>query len=697
MSGPVPHDGADDREHDIGRAALETMFEESPVGLYVFDLDLRLVRYSPAAGDLRGVPPAELLGRPFREVAPGFDTPALERVLAHVRDTGEPVVEHEVRGCPLADPHREHVMSYSVFRLTDAEGRPLGVVSLATDVTDRARARARLDLIHAANARIGTSLDVTRTAEELAEVALPELADGVAIEVLDSVLRGEAPLAGAVDASVPLRRVALRAVRAEDEEGLYAVGDISRVAPSTLYGQSLADLHPRLIRRLEEDSGWLAHDPARAELILAAGIHSLMVVPLTARGAALGLAAFYRWRNIGPFEEDDLTLAVELADRTALCLDNARRYMREHTIADVLQRSLLPSRLPSVTAVEAAHGYFSGGAGGDWFDAIPLSGTRVALVVGSVEGRGIHAAAAMGRLRTAMRTLAAMDLAPDETLARLDDLVLGLAREQAHAVDAAEEMPAGATCLYVVYDPISRRCDLAAAGHPPPVLIHAGGGSVDVLDLPAGPPLGRGETPFESAQLELAEGSVLALYTNGLLTGQPDGPDAALARLQRALTPANCSLQDTCDAALRALLSTHHHDDAVLLLARTRTLDPGRVGSWTLPSDPAVVATARTLADRQLETWHLDAVAFTTKLVVSELVTNAIRYAEGPIMLRLIYDRALICEVSDHSSTAPHLRHARTTDEGGRGLFLVARTTRCWGTRYTPEGKTIWAELQEAV
>ncbi|MEV8569645.1 SpoIIE family protein phosphatase [Streptomyces sp. NPDC051322] len=690
MSRPPSDDGATGQDFDINLAALETLFSASPVSLYVFDRELRLVRYSPAARDLRGVSPAELLGQPFADVAPGYDVRAIEQVLAHVRDTGEAVVEQEVTGRPLGDPDHEHVMSFSAFRLADAAGRPHGVVALATDVTDRARARARLGLVHAANARIGTSLDAARTARELAEVAVPELADTVTIDVLCSVLAGEAPQSGGVDVGLPLRRLALRAAR-ETDRGIHPVGDISVFGAASPHGQSLADLRPRLVRDLAQDSGWLAQDPARAELVQTAGYHSLMVLPLTAWGVVLGLASFYRWSDKGPFEEDDLTLAAELADRTALCLDNARRYVREHTVADTLQRSLLPPRPPTVTALEAAHCYLSGGAGSDWFDVIPLSGTRVALVVGDVAGQGIQAAAAMGRLRTAIRTLAALDLAPDETLARLDDLVLDLAKEYAQPPHSPKQPPVGATCLYTIYDPISRRCTLARAGHPPPVLVHPNG-DVHIIDVPAGPPLGRGSLPFETAELELPEGSMIGLYTNGLLSGQPD-TDTALLRLQRMLSTAGPSLQDTCTTALHTLLPSHPLDDAVLLLARTRTLQPDHVTSWTLPTDPAIVATARTLTSRQLDTWQFDDLAFTAELVVSELVTNAIRYAKGPLTLRLIHDRTLICEVSDHSNTAPQLRHVRTTDEGGRGLFLVAHITQRWGTRYTTEGKTIWAEL----
>lgn len=168
--------------------------------------------------------------------------------------------------------------------------------------------------------------------------------------------------------------------------------------------------------------------------------------------------------------------------------------------------------------------------------------------------------------------------------------------------------------------------------------------------------------------------------------------DAGTAVLCSALAVRAANLEDACDNVLQALLPQHPTDDVALLLARTRALDADQVAVWDLPADPAVVATARQCATKQLTRWGLDEVAFVTELVVSELVTNAIRYGGDPIQLRLIRDRTLICEVSDASSTSPHLRRARTFDEGGRGLLLVAQLTDRWGSRTTDAGKTIWAE-----
>ncbi|MFE7174007.1 SpoIIE family protein phosphatase, partial [Streptomyces sp. NPDC057616] len=439
---------------------------------------------------------------------------------------------------------------------------------------------------------------------------------------------------------------------------------------------------------------WLTWDPRRLDRIKEYGIHSTMSVPIRARGLTLGVAVLCRFRRPEAFTPDDVLLAEEVTARAAVCIDNARRYSRERETALALQRSLLPRSLPTTAAVDAASRYLPAaraGVGGDWFDVIPLSGMRVAMVVGDVVGHGIQASATMGRLRTAVRTLADIDLAPDELLTHLDDLVVRLSAEAGHEGNPGE---VGATCLYAVYDPVSRRCTMARAGHPSPVVVPPGGEPRQV-DLPAGPPLGLGGLPFESAELDLREGSVLAFYTDGLIESRERDVDASHRLLCEALSTYADSLDETCDRVLHRLLPTGGApDDVALLLARTRGLPSSQVATWHIPADPSLVAPIRKQVVEQLETWGLQEATFTAELVVSELVTNAIRYGAHPIRLRLIHDTAtLICEVSDTSHTAPHLRRAKTWDEGGRGLLLVAQLTQRWGSRHTAEGKTIWSEI----
>ncbi|MFB7530923.1 SpoIIE family protein phosphatase [Streptomyces sp. NPDC056178] len=388
-------------------------------------------------------------------------------------------------------------------------------------------------------------------------------------------------------------------------------------------------------------------------------------------------------------------ISTDITDRkrAEAAAEEARAEAELVKTALALQHSLLPHGLPEHVAVEVAGRYLPAGnaePGGDWFDVIPLSGARVALVVGDVVGHGVRASAAMGQLRMAVRTLADVDLAPDELLAHLDDMVIRLSTGSKSEADTPTG-DLGATCLYAVYDPVSGRCSVASAGHPSPALVSPDG-MVEILEVPTGPPLGVGGFPFESIERVVPEGSVLVLYTDGLIEATDHDVDLGLRTLCTALGDAAPSLETTCDLVLRALLVDLPADDVALLIVRTHTLDAEQVASRPIPADPAVVATARSWATDQLHAWDLDELAFVTELVVSELVTNAIRYAAPPIQLRLIKNQTLICEVSDASSTAPHMRRARILDEGGRGLMLVAQLTASWGTRHTGTGKTIWAE-----
>ncbi|MFI7130433.1 SpoIIE family protein phosphatase [Nonomuraea sp. NPDC050153] len=551
----------------------------------------------------------------------------------------------------------------------------LGVGQLAL------RARQRLELLYDASVRIGTTLDVTHTAEELADVIIPRFADFVSVDLSDAVLCGDE---AAHDMGV-LRRVALGAIL--EDSHLAEVGELVKFVPSTPQGRCLAGREAVLEPDLAEAHGWKAIDPVRTERILRFGIHSLIAAPMYARGATLGVVSFYRSEQRA-FEEDDLRLAEELVGRAALSIDNARRFTHEHNMALALQRSMLPRGLPSQSAVEVAHRYLPayGGVSGDWYDVIPLSGGRVALAVGDVVGHGLHAAATMGRLRTAMQNFAVLDLPAEDLLACLDELVDRLDSDQS---DGAGIM--GATCLYAVYDPVSRNCTLARAGHPLPALVLPDG-TVEFPDVPAGPPLGLGGLPFETIDLEIPEGSELVLYTDGLIEERSRDIDVGLALLRRALTHPSRPPEETCKAVVEALLPGRPRDDVALLVARMHALDADQVASWKLSADPANVSKVRGAVTEQLDRWGLEELEFTTELMVSELVTNAIRYAREPIEVRLLRDCTLICEVSDGSSTSPRMRRATSNDEGGRGLFLVAQLASRWGTRYTANGKVIWTE-----
>ncbi|WP_329599595.1 SpoIIE family protein phosphatase [Streptomyces pseudovenezuelae] len=576
-------------------------------------------------------------------------------------------------------------------RPTDIQGGPAGSVATLRDSTElralsgRAEvARERLDMLYDATVGIGTSLDVTRTAEELAELSVPRFADFATVDLFDAVLSGGQP-----EAATTLRRTALSGIR--EDAPLYKVGERIPLVDSAPQARGISSGRAVLEARLAEATGWRAQDLERSTQVIEYGIHSLIAVPLRVGDLVLGTVSFWRSDKPQPFDTEEVALAEELVTRAAVSIDNARRYTREHTMAVTLQRSLLPRRLPEQDALDIAYKYLpaQAGVGGDWFDVLPLSGARVALVVGDVVGHGLHAAATMGRLRTAVHNFSALDLPPDELLALLDELVARI--DQDEAEESGNSPVTGATCLYAVYDPVSRLCTIARAGHPPPALIHPDG-SVEYPEVPAGPPLGLGGLPFETADLELAEGSRLVLYTDGLVEDRERDIDVGLELLRTALEQAGPSPEDTCRAVLDARPPSRATDDIALIVARTQALANDRIAEWQVPADPAAVSDVRAAVSRQLSRWDLDDLAFTTELILSELVTNAIRYGGDSIHVRMLFDRALICEVFDTSSTSPHLRYAAMTDEGGRGLFLVAQLSERWGTRYTPEGKVIWAE-----
>ncbi|GAA2312532.1 SpoIIE family protein phosphatase [Streptomyces hawaiiensis] len=668
-----------------------------PVPVAVYDRDARLVGANDIMTEVMGRPEEEMKGLTLWEIEPNppFDT--YERLQREVLRTGE-MIFHEEHGKAPGEV-RPHAWSMFLSPLKDETGTVQGLSATVFDTTEQSWARRRLAVINEASLRIGSTLDVTRTAEEMAEVAVTAgFADFVTVDLLESVARGDEPGPLPPDTPVTLRRSAQRSVLEGCPESVVAPGGAIRYPVGTLPLRILTAERGARHRPGDPDLlEWLDSSPARAETVSRFLIHSVMMVPLRARGVTLGMVHFLRHRTPDAFSEDDLLLAEDIVARAAVSVDNARRFTQERRTALALQRSLLPERLPELAAMDIAYRYLPTGSGaeigGDWFDVIPLSGTRVALVVGDVVGHGIHASATMGRLRTAVRTLADVDLAPDELLTQLDDLVIRLDREEGPEVRGAEEAPGqvGATCLYAVYDPVSRSCTMARAGHPPPALVTPDGG-VRFLDLPAGPPLGLGGLPFEASEIQLEENSLLALYTDGLLDAPGHDIEAGTALLRQALSSPAEALEETCEHVLRTLLTGRPDDDVVLMLARTAVLDAGKVRTWQLPPDPAAVARARKMAGEQLAEWGLTEAEFATELIVSELVTNALRYGGAPIELRLIRDATLICEVSDGSSTAPHLRRARVFDEGGRGLLLVAQLAERWGSRQTATGKTIWAE-----
>ncbi|MFF8837472.1 SpoIIE family protein phosphatase [Streptomyces sp. NPDC015130] len=666
-----------------GHAFMRELFLQDRIGLAVLDTELRLMRTNTHLLPYSGVP-GELYGARLAHFLREEDAHVIDARLREVLTTGIPLVAADVRVHTQVDPGAGRVMALSAFRLQEANGRVMGVTALFVDVTDQRLTRSRLDLLHRATSVLSTKLSAEATTRDLADVLVPALADVAVVEVAEAVFTYEEPVPEHRHQHV-LRRTATAGL---PPDALGPATDIAVDTGGVLSGRVWS-------RGTQASSGH--PDPIGAR---AYG----MSVWLRARGALLGRIRVGRDRVRPPFTGEDLALLEEIASRTALVLDNVRRYARERNAAVGLQRSLLPSATTDTSTVHAASVYLptdtATGVSGDWFDVIPLSSARVALVVGDVVGHGLQATATMARMRTAVRTLADLDLEPDELLTHLDDLV------SQFAIDAdGTETPRppgteiafgsfGATCLYMTYDPVTRRCVVASAGHPPPALA-APDGSVTYLDVSPGPPLGVGGLPFEPLEAEVADGSVLALYTDGLIERSHADLDEGMAALRHALssllTPGR-TLEDAGPGVVRSLVPGPLSDDVTLLLAAVRGVPADSTATWTFAADPSVVAEARARVLSQLSRWDLDELAFTTELVASELVTNAIRYAGGPVVLRLIRAETLICEVSDGSGTQPRMRRAHATEEGGRGLFLIAQLTDRWGSRYTRTGKTIWTE-----
>ncbi|MER6332086.1 SpoIIE family protein phosphatase [Streptomyces sp. NPDC001034] len=552
------------RQVERGAALSARLVTQAPIGLAVLDPELRYVTVNPALAAMHGLSPADHVGRRLGELLPDTVFQEVEAWMRGVLDTGVPVVNQQVVGRTAADPDNDHAWMASLYRLEDYQGHTLGIATVAVEVTDRyraaqeaERAQRRLRLIARGSARIGTTLEVERTAQELADVLVPDLADMAAVDLLDSMLRtgrtdpGEGP---------PLfRALAVKtAYHTDAAAALVPPGRLTVYHAGHPAAQSVRTGRPVLITHLDSgEIGRVAADAEAARLLALAGVHTDMAVPLIARGQCIGVMGLARARNPLPFDADDLALACELASRAALSIDNAVLHQHTRSTAEALQRSLLPQLSPCHPGLEIAARYRPaqaiGEVGGDWYDVIPLDGDRTALAVGDVMGSGIPAAATMGRLRTATSTLADLDLDPARVLAHLDRITLGLD-------------PYIATCVYAVHDPRLGRLEVASAGHLPPVLIPSGG-SPRLLDLPTGTPLGVGSGPFESTTLDLRPGDQLVLYTDGLVETRDDPIDIRLAELVRLLSPPSPSPEETCDRLLRELRHPAGHDDVALLIA----------------------------------------------------------------------------------------------------------------------------------
>jgi serine phosphatase RsbU (regulator of sigma subunit) len=431
--------------------------------------------------------------------------------------------------------------------------------------------------------------------------------------------------------------------------------------------------------------GFVQRYPKMADIPARGGKQAWAFLPLVVSGYVAGFCviSFDHPRRLTGAER---ALLIALSGLIAQALERARLFDAEHARAQALQRALLPQELPVLPAVTAAAQYRPAGrgmdVGGDWYDVIPLSADRVALVIGDVMGHGLPEAVIMGRLRTAVQTLSDLELPADEILSHLNDLVNGLGDDSF------------ATCLYAIYDPTTAICSVGRAGHPPPAIV-CPDGRVYFAKGHGDPPLGVADPPFEIVDLPVPQEGLLVLYTDGLIESAECDVDRGMSRLADLLRTNHArDLAQLCTSLTEALMPADRQcpDDAALLVVQVHATAPDSIATWSLPDNGQAASAARQHVREKLAAWHLDDLTFTTEILASELVANVVRHAKGPAHLRLLRSQSLVCEVFDGSLTTPRIRRTSWTDEDGRGLQLISALSDRWGTRYMTQGKCIWTE-----
>ena len=537
--------------------------------------------------------------------------------------------------------------------------------------------------------QIGTTLDLDQMARGLANIVVPHFCNAASLLVLESLVGADEFSDEPPEGSQLMRRMAV-AVDDEDLdwEAAFPTGEVLLYPPDTPYTQCMDTGKPVRLGKIDDASAAMMADTwLRRPVARLLSSTSKLLLPLNARGTTLGFFVCTRRPGFRAFDAYDTQIGMEFAARAAIFIDNARRYNRERATALTLQRSLLPTGLSAPSSVDVGHRYLPGSqlieVGGDWYDSIALPGARVALVVGDVAGHGVRAAVTMGRLRTAIRTLAMLELPPAESLHQLNEIMEAMGDREPHF----------ATCAYALYDAVAGTCEIASAGHLPPLLVKPDGKS-QYLDIAPAPPLGVGDGMVSSETFEIEDGSLLVLYTDGLVESRGQDIDDGLARLQEGFTSESATrpVDDLCKSILTGAYADHQRDDIAVLMARLSRINTGHQENWTLPSELTSAGQARAQVREPLERWDLDSLLPVTQLLVSELVTNAIRYTEGDVTLRLVLESSLTLEVLDISPALPRLRHAARDDERGRGLQIVSQLSHRWGARRTPSGKVVWCE-----
>jgi GAF domain-containing protein/anti-sigma regulatory factor (Ser/Thr protein kinase) len=662
------------------------------------DYDGRIVQHDRNAAQILARKPEDLLGAQLTELTLAASAAngarqadgaaAVAGLLEAIRSDreGSAMLTIETR-----DGHAEAVVTVHPMRAGGTSLAALALLRIPAPNSERFvdPALMRRQMLDDALTRIGDTLDVDDVARVLLDALVPHFCNAGGLMLLESLIGDDELPAHGPDGSLPLRRIALRHDRKDPAwEATFPTGEILRYPTRTPYYQCMDTGAPVLETTLSKgqasEIAKLWRRKPVAKLLSGA---SMLLLPLIARGTMLGFFACTRLEGFRRFDAYDVEIGMDFASRAAVFIDNARRYSREHATALTLQRSMLPTGLSAPSSVEVRHRYLPGSkmaeVGGDWYESIALPGGRVALVVGDVAGHGVRAAITMGRLRTAIRTLAMLELPPADSLQQLDELMHILGEREPHF----------ATCAYAVFDAVSGECEVAVAGHLPPLLVHPDG-SNELLDVPPAPPLGIGDGQVESRQFKVEDGSLFVLYTDGLVENKGQDISDGLARLRGIFGPGSPTkpLEDLCKATLEGVYSDHQRDDIAVLIARLRRLPEDNYASWTLAPKLTSVREARSVLAEPMKRWDLEDMIPTTELLVSELVTNAVKYSRNEVTLRLVNEKALVCEVLDTSAALPRLRQTNGDDESGRGLQVVRQLSQRWGARRTATGKVVWCE-----
>ncbi|MFI0806822.1 ATP-binding SpoIIE family protein phosphatase [Streptomyces echinatus] len=649
-------------------------------------------RISPGFARHTELPASEELERRLPDILPNMGPGLSARIVAQVLELGYPVLEFSqfdrVPVTPYWGVPRRPGRARAEAVVPQRRAATVPVPAGAEQDLEYAAVRERLEFLNEVSSGIGSSLDLGETIREVTSAAVPRFADFAGTHLRAAVLAGEGFPDGPPDAHTVMFRVW---VEHNDEPGRWddtvPVGESFAFPEHTPFYQCMVTGEPVVVPKVTEElSERISGEFEKRDLRPLIGGRSLLIVPLKARNVVLGFMVLMRRPDREQFDDMDRTTGAELAARAGLVLDNARMYTYQENVADTLQDSMLPQVTPRMAGCDIATRYLPGTRlgriGGDWFDTIKLPGSRTALVVGDVMGHGLNSAAMMGQLRTAVQTMAAMETPPAQLLRNLDDLARRLGDNYL------------ATCLYAVYDPIRGELTLANAGHIPPVLVRAEDGGSELLDLPTGAPIGVGGVPFEAVRVRVAPGDRLVLCTDGLVEVRGSDIGEGLAALCESAAHPAASMDDACDTIIRAL-NTHggRKDDVALLMARLNGIPDDHVADWRLDADPREVGRARRLVRERLLDWGLPHAVETAELLVSEVVTNAVRHSEGDrIGLRVVRTDALLFEVTDDEPALPAMIAAGPGDESGRGLRVVSRLAREWGASASGHRKTVWFE-----